>query len=402
MSVQKFKPLLASDQFKGLDTTFSNAQYAYGDGTDSGADQALTWYLVERDTEQWNTDDLKQLFMSLGLARENDVDEDTLIEAFGAVDWYNGKTMLIASIPQSAVGSYVDGSTVELRVPTGTSSGDYVTFYGTNFQGKRDDATGYAVASPFVDSVYGGASCILAPNSYGANSTDVRVSRFGETPYSGTIDGVRNPNAGLNSWAGANTDNKTFYPHLRAVHFKRDPDDGRDTVWGIGLLEKGLFVLFDDAYSKAEGYDFLGQSVTGSSIWNASSAGSFVAKTLSGGTAEDNDNSLNRRAIQFTGSVAEESARLFYRTVTQEYKLVYFCHAGQNEFNSTTNHTYDQRKAYFRPDEADDLWITEIALYDGTPDNPGEVLAYAKLSEPVQKNQLETITFKVELNIGSE
>lgn len=388
--IQRFKTLLAADQFKGLDRSYSTAQYAYGD-VGEGADQALTWYLVDRTTSQWNTDDLKNWFMSFGLARENDADQDDLDKAFGFVDWYKGSTMLVGSLPQSGCGSYVDGATVEVRVPTGTSSGDYVTFYGATYQGERDAATGRDVsignAGP---SVYGGAYCYLFPNTYGPNS--IAADSDGEHPYTGSVDGARHANAGLNSWTGANTDGKTFYPHLRATQWTRNPDDGRDVPYGIFLLERGIFVIFD-----AAGRDtFIDQAAfTAGTIWTANTA-NFDAVTVTGGTAAPNTNPDNRRAIRFTGSVGQENARVFYRTVTEDYKLVYFCHAGQNEFNSTSNHTYDHRKAFFRPDEADDIYVTEIALYD---DN-NEVMAYAKLSEPVAKNKLETLTFKVTLSIG--
>lgn len=391
MAIKKFKTLLATDQFKGLDRSYSSAKYAYGD-VGEGGDEALTWYLVDRSTSEWNTDDLKHLFMTLGIARENDADQDNLGKAFGFTDWYNGNMMLLGIIPQSGVSSYIDGSTVEVRVPTGTSAGDFITFFGSTFQGKRDDASGYDVAIGNAGpGVYGSAYCYLFPNTYGPNSID--EDSDGEHPYTGAVDGAVNVNAGLSNWSGANTDAKTFYPHLRATQWTRNPDDGRDVPYGIFLLERGIFAIFD----MSNRTDFLDvDAITGATMWTADTAG-FDAVTITGGTSEPNTNDDNRRGIRFTGSVGQANARVFYRTVTEAYKLVYFCHAGQNEFNSTSNHTYDHRKAYFRPDEADDIYVTEIALYDDNDD----VLAYAKLSEPVTKNKLETLTFKVSLEIGS-
>ena len=55
----------------------------------------------------------------------------------------------------------------------------------------------------------------------------------------------------------------------------------------------------------------------------------------------------------------------------------------------------DNRKAFYRPEEAGSLYITEIGLYD----DADTLLAYAKLSEPVEKNMLETLTLKVELQV---
>jgi hypothetical protein len=392
----KMKTLLGTDQFKGLDRSYSSAKNAYGD-VGEGGDETLTWYLVDRATTHWGTDSLKHLFMTLGLARENDADQSDLDRAFGFTDWYKGNVALIGQFPQSGVSSYIDGATVRVRVPTGTTSGDYVEFFGSTFQGHRDMGSGKDVcignAGP---SVYGGAFCYLFPDTQGPNSID--EDGFGEHPYTGAIDGAVHVNKDAVSWTGANTEAKTFYPHLRATQWTRNPDDGRDVPYGIFLLERGLFAIFDmDGRT-----NFLGPEITGKTsgdaggIFSADTA-TFDAVTVSAGTQEPNTNPANAMAIRFTGAAGLENARVFYRTVTEDYKLVYFCHAGQGEFNSTSNHTYDHRKAFFRPDEADDIYVTEIALYD---DNQ-EVMAYAKLSEPVTKNQLETLTFKVELNIGS-
>ena len=76
--------------------------------------------------------------------------------------------------------------------------------------------------------------------------------------------------------------------------------------------------------------------------------------------------------------------------------MIYFCHAGQHEFNSTSNHTYNHARAYYRPEEADSIYVSGIALYADDSDVP---LAYAKLSEPVEKSKLDTLTFKVTLTI---
>jgi len=130
-------------------------------------------------------------------------------------------------------------------------------------------------------------------------------------------------------------------------------------------------------------------------VWNANVAGSFVAANTTGGTAVQNSNTAHRKQVIFTGTTASTNASVTFRTIDQSYKMIYFCHCGQNEFNSSSNHTYNHKKAYYRPEEADSLWVTEIALYDDNND----VLAYAKLSEPVEKNKLETLTFKVELEL---
>jgi len=378
-NIIKFKPITNEDVFKGLDKNYSALQTASG--------SSLTWYYVERDalaSVSELTDDMKNLFHSFGISRE---DEEDWFKVFNVEDWYNATRMIVATIPQSSCGSYIDGSTVRLNVPTGETTGDYTTFYGSTFEGYPDPITGKQIAYEYSNSQYGGAYCYLFANSAGDNAlTSAQNTTDGEHPYTGTIDGGYNPNTGEASF---DQDGVTIMtPHLSATNWENG-DDGRDVPYGIALLERGIFVIFD-CFGRS---NYINNSpISGTSIWSENSAGVFVANDINGAQNTDGN---DRKGISFTGTVADDSARLTYRTITQEYKNVYFCHAGQAEFNSTSNHTYNSKKAYFRPEEADSLWITEIALCD----DDDVVLAYAKLSEPVEKNKLETLTFKVELSL---
>ena len=402
--IKKFKPLTSDDIFKGASKTYSAVKYAYGDGQDAGATEALQWYFVERGAEDWSTltDDLKNLFHSFGISRE---DENDWFRAFNLVDYYNAKRMLIASIPQSGCASYIDGSTVKLNVPVGSGATEFVTFYGSSFKGYTDPSTNYDISVEYEDIVYGCASCYLfadTNNPLSSGSLPSNTYASGKHhPYTGNVNGNVHQNSGRTSW---DTDNETqstwalagakMTPHLRATHFGRMPDDGKDVPYGVAMLEQGLFIIFD-MYGRTDFLDNTNIASGGSAIWSSTTNAAFITRNMSGGTAINNVDSDFRKQIVFTGTTAHENAKLTYRTVDQAYKMIYFCHAGQGEFNSTSNHTYDHKKAYFRPEEADSLWISEIGLYD-EDDN---MLAIAKLSEPVEKNKLETLTFKVELQL---
>lgn len=389
MELRITKPLTEDDMFKGMSKSYSS--FTGASGTD------LKWYMVERDTADWSSssDDMKNLFKSFGISRE---DENDWFNALGMVDdWYNAKRMIIIAMDESKVQSFIDGSTLRVNIPTGLTSGDYVTFYGSNFNGAQynDGTNKFIASSEYDDGVYGSATAYLYANTQGTNALPSGTYPSGwNIPYSGSYDGGEHPNSGqTDSWV-VNT-SKRSVPHLRATHWSKATDDGQDTPYGIAFLERGLFVFFD-MYGRT---DFISNvaslSGTSNSVWNASTAGSFQAVTYTGGTEEDNTNNDHRKNISFTGTVSDTNASVSYRTVEQAYKMIYFCHAGQNEFNSTTNHTYNHAKAYFRPEEADSLYISEIALYD----NDNSVLAYAKFSEPVEKSRLETLTFKVELEL---
>lgn len=373
MSLEKFKLLGSSDVFTGPHTTYSAVSYAYGTGTTAGAAESLTWYYVERTGATLNTNDMKNLYHSFGIARE---DDDTWQNAFNIFDQIRAGDMMIAVIPQSACGSYIQGSTLEINVPRGTGATHYTTFYGASIGGYIDPETRYEVSNDYD------------PDSKRNGGASVWLYRG--TPYSGTVHGGRaNPNSGLTTWTGANLSNDSTFPHLRATAMGRG-DTGYDIPEGVALLEKGIICIFDNI--TANRY-FVSQEVSGSVLF-AGSGTTFYTKTFTGGTTwQPNTNILNRRLIGFTGSTANAIAKLTYRPVNVDYKTIYFCHAGQGEFNSTSNHTYNHRKAYYRPMEADSVYITEIGLYNDSD----ELIAYGKLSEPVEKNKLETLTLKVEL-----
>jgi len=388
----KFKSLTSEDVFKGSHKTYSSSQIAY--------DTGLTWYYVEKDntTSSPLTDSMKNLFHSFGLSRQ---DYDVALRAVNLSDWYNAKRMIIATIPQSGCGTYIDGSSVVLRVPTGVTNNAFFTLYGSTYNGFPDPSgSGKQLAKEYENTSYGCAYCYLfgatvPPIAGGGAMPAGTYDRI--LPYTGLINGRTNPNSGITTFNPSEEAVGASYASahiVRSNHYAASPWNGGtegDIPYGIAFLEKGIFVIFD-IYGRT---DLIANStISTDPIWTASSVG-FSAYTITSSTITKNTNSSNRKAIIFSGGSANTNASLYYRTVDQSYKMIYFCHAGQNEFNSTSNHTYNGRRAYYRPEEATSVWVTEIGLYDEND----TVLAYAKLSEPVEKNKLETLTFKVELEL---
>ena len=80
-----------------------------------------------------------------------------------------------------------------------------------------------------------------------------------------------------------------------------------------------------------------------------------------------------------------------------------FCRAGADEFNFSTNPTYidnngrikviSDRKTSRTP-EKPFTFITTVGLYDASQN----LLAVAKLSRPVEKNDEKDVTFRVRLD----
>ena len=76
---------------------------------------------------------------------------------------------------------------------------------------------------------------------------------------------------------------------------------------------------------------------------------------------------------------------------------IYFCRVNHNEFNYSSNPTYVSGSKLVIKNNVNDLpvtYMTSIGLY--SPDN--ELLATAKLSEPVRKDPNTELTLRVRLD----
>ena len=107
----------------------------------------------------------------------------------------------------------------------------------------------------------------------------------------------------------------------------------------------------------------------------------------------------------FTGSAISSSCEAFrnrwddndFNNTTELNSTVYFCRANHNEFNYSANPTYLSSSQIRVKNQAIDepaSYITTVGLY--SPDN--ELLAVAKLSEPLKKTPSEEITLRVRLD----
>jgi len=400
------------------DDVYKGAIEKYGDFQTLGADD-LKWYMVEREATAgvwpaWSpeSDDMRNLFMSFGISREDENDWFKAIN--GVTDYYNAKRMIIGVIDNANFDSYIDGSTLRLNLPIGGSDGAYYTFYGSTFSGNAfdDSNDAYVAAKPYDVSVYGGATCYLYANTSDNADEEGDIAAIAGSyvyPYMGTYDGEQHPNyeyvatGTTRSWVANAT--KRSLPHLRASHWNHATGTGHDTPLGIAFLELGIFVIFDivGGLQPIINTDALFLS-TGGSIWDIDvSTGSNRVAAFDGAT--ENASADNRKGIHFAGATEKTAipqSQVSFRSVNKEYKMVYFCHAGTSEFNSTTNHTYNHAKGYFTPSQADSLYVTEIALFgpDSDPHSSRrDPIAYAKLSTPIKKDILETITFKVSLSL---
>jgi len=88
---------------------------------------------------------------------------------------------------------------------------------------------------------------------------------------------------------------------------------------------------------------------------------------------------------------------LQYNNTTELNSTVYFCRAAANEFNYSSNPTYLSSSQIVMKNERTDTpacYFTTVGLYSA--DN--ELLAVAKLSEPLKKDPTNELTLRVRLD----
>ena len=115
-------------------------------------------------------------------------------------------------------------------------------------------------------------------------------------------------------------------------------------------------------------------------------ANSDVYALLTGSSIQTACNALRHRILNVS-----------FNNTTELNSTVYFCRANHNEFNYSSNPTYlsdSQIRVKNVPSDMPVSYITSVGLY--SPDN--ELLAAAKLSEPLRKDPTNELTLRVRLD----
>ena len=126
---------------------------------------------------------------------------------------------------------------------------------------------------------------------------------------------------------------------------------------------------------------------SGSALINGNSTTAFGATTYQTGSTIDNIASAFRHCIY----------DLDFNNTIELNSSIYFCRVNHNEFNYSSNPTYVSGSKLRVKNNITDLplsYITTVGLY--SPDN--ELLAVAKLSEPIRKDPNTELTLRVRLD----
>tara|TARA_R110001592_G_scaffold305452_1_gene578060 strand:- start:178 stop:1707 length:1530 start_codon:yes stop_codon:yes gene_type:complete len=119
---------------------------------------------------------------------------------------------------------------------------------------------------------------------------------------------------------------------------------------------------------------------------NMNTAGNSISEMMSGSAISASCDALRQRMYNVE-----------FNNTTELNSTVYFCRAHHNEFNYSTNPTYLSSSKLVVKNNASDTpvsYITTVGLYSA--DN--ELLACAKLSEPLKKDPSNELTLRVRLD----
>ena len=244
-------------------------------------------------------------------------------------------------------------------------------------------------------------------NYYASGAVDLRTaskglaggdSVAGVTATSGTFDGERT----LGDYDALNefrTSPAGDYGLLFA--------DGQDTTdnsksQGLIFYQAGIVVLTSSIFQgsfQAPGYTGTAHALPGSDVGTQDSDGDIF------GVNSDNYGMSEQIAVNFRSGTIEQLCDAFrmkvknieYNNTIELNSAVYFCRVNHNEFNYSSNPTYVDSGKIVVKNNVSDLpvtYITTVGLYSS--DN--ELLAVAKLSEPIRKDPNTELTLRVRLD----
>lgn len=162
---------------------------------------------------------------------------------------------------------------------------------------------------------------------------------------------------------------------------------------GVAVLSSSIFLDNDSATRVTDGGKGILKASQGTPCLNTSN------------DTRNHDDKSNHATALLTGSTIQVNAlglrhmiyNLQFNNTTELNSSIYFCRVNHNEFNYSSNPTYVSESKIFVKSESTDnpvSYVTTIGLYSA--DN--ELLATAKLSEPIKKDPSTELTFRVRLD----
>jgi len=286
------------------------------------------------------TDDQKTLFT--GTTAENGGFSDTAFSIVG-----NQDDVAIISIPQNQYGELIDGKSIKLTIPSGSTTIDLYSTYFTDPISILDPDTIFSDPQP--DS-----------HSFGQPNQD-NPSNVSFIFTDSLTASTSNPNADSSrSWSTGYGVRRPFDKGAKLLaNYKTDTSAGKtlDPIRGICYLDKGFIVLTDPVIVEEL------QRQYGNTF------------TKSGST----------------------NATISYKSFTTEFVQHVVCLADLDEFNVSTNPTFEDvyNVGGTSNVNGEPVYITEIGLYN----SKNELIAICKTSEPVPKSKNNIAVFDIKITV---
>lgn len=323
----------------------------------------------------------------------------TLAKYFPEMYQLNNDKIVFCSIPYSAYSEYIDGRSITLFVPTGATTG--VTLVSSTYSsdkplkyGETNELLGDNVCFLFCDAIN------KPYTGFTANEIGIRTNMSGNTTWDpDPTDYTKRPSAVsyrevlgggispiLNTFGrpnGLNTDRRigsysitppTNYPDGIAGY-------NYDVPVGFCYLDMGICVITHTA-------------VTQSIDWtNANAFGGDGVRTTTSG----------RTNVYFTGVNADNDplAYLRFTDINTSFKTTAVCLAMPKEFWISNNSTWNRASALNNLNSQtgiltiDPVFVSEVGLYNQL----NELIAVAKLSDYVEKNYINLVTFNIDIDM---
>jgi hypothetical protein len=312
---------------------------------------------------------------------------------FPELQQMNVDQIVIVPIPSSEYSEFIDGRTISMTVPVSGSSTP------GELSGVTLVSSSYTSGKPLKSE----SSILLGDNIAFLFSDDINTPYTGKTrndigdEVDNSLNLSWNPTGDYRDKPGAvsysevkdfyNTDQRTngnFAVSVDAGYPDNRDGYNYDIPCGFAVLDKGYVVITHP-------------QIVNNIPWSS-------GFTESGPYIEDS-NVASKTDIYFTGqSLADsnsEGSILSFQDIDTSFKMTSVCIAMPKEFYISNNPTWDREKAIsqLRDNEDlvnyDDIYITEVGLYNAL----GELIAMAKLSEPVLKTYVNVVTFEINLEM---
>jgi hypothetical protein len=369
-------------------------------------DSDVTYTLCDRSSV---TDKKGHYFVSFNLpSTQSDLNTgSTLSLIYPELQQLNVDQIIICPIPSSKYSEMIDGRSITWKVPqlggssqtTMSSITLYSSTYSSNkpLKGESNPLLGDNIVFLFSDSInkpYSG---------YTTDEMGIRTNHQSNTTWEpDSTNFLRRPSAvsykevegndyryGISNQlttASYNTDQRTNakyavsvpsnYPNNRAGY-------NYDIPVGFVVLDKGFMVITHSA-------------ITQNFPWTS-------GFTYGSNTALTGSPALSAKTnIYFTGtSSGNKSSYVSYYDINTSFKSTAVCLALPREFYISNNSTWNREKALTDLNSQtgvvslDPVYVTEVGLFNAL----GELVAIGKLSEPVEKNYINVLTFNIDIEM---